>query len=225
MTDLNVVVCVAFDHRAPPSRLRQFKDCVMACPKVVSVLEVSGTFDLIVHAEFASLAAYNEQMEELREDLATLVTRIEANFVARNIRRDEPKCTLWIPCHGGRRRIEASMIDKIIAEGDYMRVHVGDWNSLLHDTIRHLSSKLDPEHFIRLHRSVIVRVDFIDRLLHQGSRWVARLKDGTHQRVAKSHVSDILKLMTIDSSKPEMLSAKSHQSNENIIHVNKLDVH
>lgn len=225
MTDLNVVVCVAFDHRAPPTRLRQFKACIMACPHVASVLEVSGTFDLIVHAKFASLAAYNAQMDGMREDLATLVTRIEANFVARNIQREEPKCTLWVPCPGGRRRIEAAMIDKIIAEGDYMRVHVGDWNSLIHDTIRHLSSKLDPGHFIKLHRSVIVRVDFIDRLLHQGSRWIARLKDGTHQRVAKSHVSDILKLMTIDSPKPELISAKDDPSSENIMQINKMDVH
>jgi DNA-binding LytR/AlgR family response regulator len=81
-----------------------------------------------------------------------------------------------------------------------MEVHVGDWSCMLHDTIKRLCEDLDSEQFIQLHRSVVVRCDFIERLIHQDRKWVAKLRDGTQQRVAKSHVADVLRLMGSDSA-------------------------
>jgi acylphosphatase len=45
-----------------------------------------------------------------------------------------------------------------------------------------------------LHRSIIVRRDFIDRLVHEGRHWIARLRDGTIERVAKSHAVETLEM-------------------------------
>lgn len=210
MTHLMVIVCVAFDHRANPVGVLDFKKCIAECSFVEAVMETSGTYDLIVHARVESLPEYNEQMERIAPQLAEYVERIETNFVAKKLERPEPsKCSLWLPCQEGRRRVDAGMIDKIIAEGDYMRVYVGNWNSLLHDTIRNLLRQLDRECFIQLHRSVIVRIDFIDRLLHRERCWIARLRDGSQQRVAKSHVADVLRMMGRDSATDGGNSAKS----------------
>ena len=92
----------------------------------------------------------------------------------------------------------------MVAEGDYVRVYSQGQSWLLHATMHSLFQRLSGSKFIQLHRSIIVRNGFIDRLVHQNSHWVARLRDGTSERVAKSHVNEMLKMahlpMTEDHS-------------------------
>ena len=209
MADLNVVVCVAFDHRADAEGLGRFKECISRCDFVEVVMEVSGTFDMIVQGKVASLAVYTEEMDRIRPQLAAFVTRIETNFVGKKIERQpEAEKIIWVPCEGGRKRIDIGMIDKVIAEGDYMRLFIQDWHCLIRSTIRDLREQLDAR-FIQLHRSSLVRIDFIDRLMYHEHRWTARLRDGSNQAVAKSHVSAVLDLMAHGSSKNERKPAQS----------------
>lgn len=164
-------------------------------------MDVSGTYDLIVQGNCASLAEYRQNMERIRPQLAKFATRVEANFVSKSVERDDREDdVLWLPCENGHRQVQAQMIDKIEAEGDYMRVHMGDWNCLLHETMHRLAERLGSVNFIKLHRSSIVRIGFIDRLVHHNRRWSARLGDGTHVGVAKSHVAQVLQLITAGSS-------------------------
>lgn len=212
MAELNVVVCVAFDHRSNAEGLARFKKCICHCDFVEVAMEVSGPFDMIVQGKIDTLSAYTQQMDRIRPQLAEFVTRIETNFVSKKINRQSvvEKC-LWVPCVGGRKRIEVGMIDKVVAEGDYMRLYIQDWHCLIHSTIHALKDQLDAR-YIQLHRSSIVRIDFIDRLLHQDRRWIARLCDGSQQPVAKSHVSEVLDLIAHESSKVEHMPAKSRTS-------------
>jgi DNA-binding LytR/AlgR family response regulator len=201
MHELTVIVCLAFDHRASIEGLREFKSCIFQCSFVETAMEVSGTYDLIVQARLPSLEHYTEEMERVSHQLQEFTTRVEANFVGRKVdRRHSNGRALWLPVPNGRRQVSANLVDKIVAQGDYMEVHVGDWSCMLHDTIKRLCEDLDSEQFIQLHRSVVVRCDFIERLIHQDRKWVAKLRDGTQQRVAKSHVADVLRLMGSDSA-------------------------
>lgn len=204
MTDLTVVVCVAFDHRAPVDGLRAFKKCVLACKYVESALEVSGSFDLIVQGKIASLTEFTEQMERIAPQISVFVSRIETNFVARKVEQHLVGPMMWLPCKGGRRKVAVSTINKIQAEGDYMRVFVDDWDCLLHETARHLVTRLPHDLFMQIHRSVIVRVDFVERLLHERNTWTARLRDGSRYRIAKSHVAATLGILSNESSKNEV---------------------
>lgn len=208
MSDLNVVVCLAFDHRAPVEGLKAFKQCLGSCAYVDTTLEVSGTFDMIVEGKIESLEKYTEEMARIAPLIQQFVTRLEVNFVGRRTERSKVPHVLWLPCSDGRRRIEVHMINKIIAEGDYMRVHLDEWNCLIHETIRNLRSHLPEGEFIHIHRSVIVRVDFIDKLLHEGRSWIACLRDGQRYKVAKSRVQPTLRMMSVDSSKPQSNSPK-----------------
>ena len=187
-------------------------------------MEVSGTFDMIVQGRISTLAAYTEQMDCIRPQLAHFVTRIETNFVAKKIERHcETEKFMWLPCVAGRKRIEVGMIDKVVAEGDYMRLYVHDWHCLLHSTIRALKERLDAR-FIQLHRSSIVRIDFIDRLTHHDRRWIARLRDGSQQAVAKSHLLAVLALMAHDSSKDEHQPAKRGTVMERPLQTNEIEM-
>jgi two-component system response regulator AlgR len=74
----------------------------------------------------------------------------------------------WVPHRSEMIRIPATQIDRIDAERDYMRLHVGPRSYLLHQTISELERSLDPALFVRLHRSTIVRRDRIAKLSHEG---------------------------------------------------------
>jgi hypothetical protein len=224
MTRLDVVVCVAFDHRAPVEGLSKFKECIIRCPFVDSAMEVTGTFDLIVQGSCGSLTEYTESMERIRPQLAQYVSRVDANFISKKVETRsaaDAEGALWLPCEGGRKQVQAYLIDKIVAEGDYMRVHVGAWNCLVHHTMQRLCAQLHDCGFVRLHRSSLVRIGFIDRLTHDEHRWKVRLCDGTHVTVAKSHVREVLRLIGGESSTPEVTLTRRSKQNEGARAINE----
>src|SRR3546814_7616357 len=72
-----------------------------------------------------------------------------------------------------------------------MRLHVGANSYLLHQTISSLENRLDPQQFVRLHRSHIVRRDHIARLRHDGSGvWSACLADDTEIRIGRTYLAN-----------------------------------
>ncbi|MDQ8755981.1 LytTR family DNA-binding domain-containing protein [Sphingosinicella sp. LHD-64] len=101
----------------------------------------------------------------------------------------------WVPDHTGLVRIAASDIDRVTAERDYMRLHVGPRSWLIHRTIGKLEAELDPAHFLRVHRSVILRRDTITGLYRdETGHWTARLRDGGEQRIGRSYVDEVKRL-------------------------------
>lgn len=92
----------------------------------------------------------------------------------------------WASDLSGLVRIAAKDIDRVSAERDYMRLHVGRRSWLIHHSMTALEEGLDPALFVRLHRSAIVRKDFISGFTRNPSgRWIARLADGTEQPVGR----------------------------------------
>lgn len=92
----------------------------------------------------------------------------------------------WASDRSGLVRIAARDIDRISAERDYMRLHVGARSWLIHHSMAALEEQLDPQRFVRLHRSAIVRRDYISGFSRNASgRWVARLDDGSEQAVGR----------------------------------------
>jgi two-component system, LytTR family, response regulator len=71
-------------------------------------------------------------------------------------------------------------IDWIEAEGNYVRLHVGANSHLLRETMKGMEAALDPDRFIRIHRSTIVNTERIRELqpLFHGE-YAVILTDGT----------------------------------------------
>ena len=102
----------------------------------------------------------------------------------------------WVPHRSEMIRIAAQDIDRIEAERDYMRLHVGNRSFLLHQTITELERRLDPGQFIRLHRSTIVRRERISRLSHDGMGvWHAVLADEERIRIGRTYLPAARTLM------------------------------
>lgn len=98
----------------------------------------------------------------------------------------------WVPHRSELIRVAAADLERIDAERDYVRLHVGQRSYMMLHTIAGLEARLDPERFIRLHRSTIVRRDRIAGLKHDGlGVWSAELADGSLQRIGRTYLARV----------------------------------
>ena len=98
----------------------------------------------------------------------------------------------WVPHRSELLRLDAADVHRIDAERDYVRLHVGDKSYLLLQTIAGLEEKLDPEQFIRIHRSIILRRDHIRGLMHEGlGVWCAELANGETLRIGRTYLRKV----------------------------------
>lgn len=115
-------------------------------------------------------------------------------------RRGEPRRAesrwleeLWVPHRSELLRIEVAQVGRIDAERDYVRLHVGSSGNarsyLLLQTIAGLEKRLDPNEFIRIHRSTILRRDRIRGLRHDGlGVWSVEIDDGETLRIGRTYL-------------------------------------
>jgi two-component system LytT family response regulator len=85
-----------------------------------------------------------------------------------------------VPTASGDLVLDAAEIDWIQAEDYYAAVHALGRRHLIRESLRSLEKRLDPEQFVRVHRSAIVRFDRV-RELRQDDAGAStlRLRDGT----------------------------------------------
>jgi len=209
-SELRIVLCIAFDKRASPKDIAEFKIRLIESENSLHSVETTGAFDFMIEITAPDMAWYSSWLDSAAQSLAKLVTHCEASFVCKRfIRRPEEETAIWVPCEHGMKRIDCSLIDKISAEGDYVRVHSNGASWLLHSTLCSVLERLSMHSFVRLHRSIIVRCDFIDHLIREGRHWIAQLHDGSAERVARSHVADTLAGLRTHSSASGAGSSKS----------------
>ena len=92
--------------------------------------------------------------------------------------------------------LDVDDIDWIEAADYYVQLHVGDKSYLHRQSMTSLEKQLDPESFLRIHRSAIVHRDRIRELRHQGRReLVVVLDGGIELKVARSHRDKVQALL------------------------------
>ena len=70
-------------------------------------------------------------------------------------------------------------MDWIEADGNYVRVQTGDTAHLIRDTMHGVEAKLDPEEFVRIHRSAIVAIDRIRSIeARESGEYLVTLRGG-----------------------------------------------
>ena len=93
--------------------------------------------------------------------------------------------------------VRAADVDWIDAEGNYARLHAGGKTHLVRETMKALEARLDPESFVRVHRSAIVNVDRIAHLEpYFHGEYVLTMTDGatlTSSRSYSARLRDLLR--------------------------------
>jgi two-component system, LytTR family, response regulator len=100
----------------------------------------------------------------------------------------KPLVRLLVRSRGRMVFVRCAEIDWIEAAGKHVRLHVGQMEYLLREPLHRLESHLDPERFIRIHRSTIVNVDRI-REIESGFHGDLRvsLEDGTELTLSRNY--------------------------------------
>jgi hypothetical protein len=76
----------------------------------------------------------------------------------------------------------------VSAARDYAELHTPTGTFLIRETMQTLQQRLDPDRFVRIHRSRIVRWDQIVELIRQENReYRVRLLDGTEHRSSRTY--------------------------------------
>lgn len=99
-----------------------------------------------------------------------------------------------VEMRGKVRVVPVAEIDFIIASGPYAELYSGDRKYVIREAMQTLEDRLDPDVFIRTHRSVIVRIDLIETL-HKGAGgdYDVQLKSGRRLRVSRSRLEALEK--------------------------------
>lgn len=90
---------------------------------------------------------------------------------------------------GGRMiLLKVEDIDWISGAGVYVEVHAGPKRYNLRQTLTHLEERLNPDRFVRIHRSTILNIDRVKELVpHLHGEYMVLLQDGTRLKLSRSY--------------------------------------
>jgi two-component system LytT family response regulator len=84
--------------------------------------------------------------------------------------------------------VRADEIEWADAAGNYVRLHAGGRTHLVRQTMTAFESQLDPDRFVRVHRSALVNVDRIAQIEpYVHGEYVITMRDGTRLTSSRAH--------------------------------------
>ena len=131
-----------------------------------------------VEIQRSKAGALNERLVGLLEDLQAKQKRL----------------TRLVVKSGGRIVfLRADEIDWVEAADNYARIHTGRESHLIRETLQSLESRLNPEKFLRIHRSTLVNLDRIRELqpIFHGD-YLVKLIDGTELTLSRNYREKLL---------------------------------
>ena len=128
---------------------------------------------------------------------AALLTQEQLKSVLASLENDSnpkeyPKRFL---VHNGAKDLFISVedIEWIEAADYYSCLHVGTKNLMLRETIKQLANTLDPQKFVRIHRSVIVNMEHLQEIIREGqNEGSVVLTNGQRLKMSKAGWQNLL---------------------------------
>lgn len=155
----------AADYLLKPVRLARLEAALDRARAAISARSNAGTAALRTIAETLRQSAQDAELSRDEEDI-------------------------WVPRQGEFHRVPLASIDWVKADGVYVRLWVGEQSYLYRELIGHLAERLPPRRFLRIHRSAVVRSDFVTAL--RRTRYgglMVRLADGSELPVGRKYAA------------------------------------
>lgn len=91
--------------------------------------------------------------------------------------------------------LKVEEIDWIEAAGNYVKLHTGREAHMIRETMNGIEAKLDPDRFLRIHRSTVVNIDRIKELhpMFSGD-YAVILRNGTELALSRNYRERLLEL-------------------------------
>lgn len=94
-------------------------------------------------------------------------------------------------------RVQINDIQWVDAAGDYMCVHTTEQTHIMRRTMKELDQQLDPKIFVRVHRSAIVNINYVEKLVsHISGEYHLILSNGSELKVSRSHRDKVKEMIS-----------------------------
>jgi DNA-binding LytR/AlgR family response regulator len=101
---------------------------------------------------------------------------------------------IWVNDRRGRVRVPVDQVIWFEAEREYVRIHGPERSYLVRRALRELTDRLDPDQFLRLHRSALVNRAKIERVVRRPSGGLAAvLANGVEVPVGRKYQNAVRK--------------------------------
>lgn len=148
-----------------------------------------GAFDYLLKPFQAERfnVAINRVAERLgsTEGEPTIQERIDANLQGAYLER------FFVRHRGQTLPVFASEVLRFEADDDYTAIHLKGKRYLIHIPLREIEKRLNPQSFLRVHRSNIVNLNHIHRAVQADRRFTIELSDGSQVTASRSRTSAI----------------------------------
>ncbi len=95
-------------------------------------------------------------------------------------------------------RVNINDIQWVDAAGNYMCVHATEQTHIMRRTMKELEDDLDPRKFVRVHRSAIVNINYVQKLVsHISGEYHLILSNGSELKVSRSHRDQIKEMIRL----------------------------
>ncbi len=106
-----------------------------------------------------------------------------------------PLARLFVRDRGKAIQISVNDVERLEAQDDYVAVHVHGRNHLIYVPLSEFEERLDPQRFVRIHRSHIVNLDFVASIAsHDPTRVEVRMRDGTRLLASRARSKGLRQL-------------------------------
>jgi two-component system LytT family response regulator len=186
-----IIFVTAFDQYA----INAFK--VHAVDYILKPIDAERLEEAVERA----VTRHTQERAETKESLMALVTGRNDASSAKELMSDESADKAWpdrLTIKDGNefQFIKIADIEWVDAAGDYMCVNAGGKTHIMRTTMKRLESSLNPDNFIRVHRSSIVNIDSITSAAsHLNGEYVLTLDGGARLKVSRSYRDKIKSLL------------------------------
>jgi len=192
----DVVEALAADAKASPPLIV----FVTAYPQFAAHAFDTGAIDFLIkpvrHARLETAVARLRDVIEQRDArrrLAELASQIDA-LRAEGGTGNAPSNEIWVHRRAERVRVDLDTVEMVQAEGEYVRLFVRDQSYLHRASIGSIAARLDPNRFMRVHRSYVVRLDLIAKIRRKmAGSYLLALNDGREIPLGRHYRADLLK--------------------------------
>lgn len=192
----DVVEALAADAKATPPLIV----FVTAYPQFAAHAFDTGTIDFLIkpvrHARLETAVARLRDVLEQRDArrrLADLASQLNA-LRAEGGNGGAPANEIWVHRRAERVRVDLDTVEMVQAEGEYVRLFVGDQSFLHRASIGSIAARLDPTRFMRVHRSYVVRLDLIAKIRRKtAGGYSLLLTSGTEIPLGRLYRADLLR--------------------------------
>jgi two-component system LytT family response regulator len=187
-----VVFVTAYDHFA----LQAFE--VQAVDYVLKPFNRARFAEALARAKSAVRGLDRNSLSRRLDEVIAAMQRLREGAGPENESAPAPKPReggdgrLFIRCDGEIHVMAPEDILWIESDGDYVRLHVTDKSRFVRMSLHKMMEKLDPAHFVRIHRSTIVNL----RHMRKASpalygEYTVELTNGTKLKVSRTFVHDL----------------------------------